>query len=98
MLVLKPDYAVVARELHGKWIEPDLVERLMDGLRKAGLEIGNAEQPVSAFLSTPFVSSEARSDEGFWVAVLPFKFTGSNPDVATLADGLSEEIITGLSR
>jgi hypothetical protein len=24
MLVLKPDYAIVAR-LHGKWIEPDLV-------------------------------------------------------------------------
>ena len=45
MLVLKPDYAIVARELHGKWIEPDLVEQLMDGLRKAGLEIGNAEQP-----------------------------------------------------
>jgi TolB-like protein/cytochrome c-type biogenesis protein CcmH/NrfG len=30
--------------------------------------------------------------------VLPFKFTGSNTEVATLADGLSEEIITGLSR
>ena len=35
---------------------------------------------------------------GFWVAVLPFKFTGSNTEVATLAEGLSEEIVTGLSR
>ena len=26
MLALKPNYAQVARELHGRWIEPDLVE------------------------------------------------------------------------
>ena len=37
-------------------------------------------------------------DEGFWVAVSPFKYTGGNPDVAALAEGLSEEIVTGLSR
>jgi hypothetical protein len=36
MLALKPNYAQVARELHGRWIEPDLVEQLMDGLREAG--------------------------------------------------------------
>ena len=41
MLSLKPNYAEVARELHGRWIQPDLVEQLMDGLRKAGLEIGD---------------------------------------------------------
>ena len=39
MLALKPDYGKVARHLHGKWIQPELVEQLMDGLRKAGLEI-----------------------------------------------------------
>jgi tetratricopeptide (TPR) repeat protein len=43
MLALKPNYAEVARELHGRWIEPDLVEKLMDGLRKAGLKIADAE-------------------------------------------------------
>ena len=37
-------------------------------------------------------------DEGFWVAVLPFKYSGANADVAALAEGLSEEIVTGLSR
>jgi tetratricopeptide (TPR) repeat protein len=42
MLALKPDYGKVARRLHGKWIQPDLVEQLMDGLRKAGLEIAAA--------------------------------------------------------
>ncbi len=38
------------------------------------------------------------SENGFWVAVLPFKFRGANADLADLAEGLSEEIITGLSR
>ena len=31
------------------------------------------------------------ADEGFWVAVLPFKYTGANADLAALAEGLSEE-------
>ena len=43
-------------------------------------------------------SGAARTDEGFWVAVLPFKYTGANADLAALAEGLSEEIVTGLSR
>ena len=43
-------------------------------------------------------SGSARADEGFWVAVLPFKYKGSEPGLETLADGLTEEIITGLSR
>src|SRR3984893_18620648 len=34
---------------------------------------------------------------GFWVAVLPFKYAGANAELAALADGLSEEIVTGLS-
>jgi len=40
----------------------------------------------------------ARKDEGFWVAVSPFKFTGASPELAALAEGLSEEIVAGLSR
>jgi TolB-like protein/Tfp pilus assembly protein PilF len=39
----------------------------------------------------------SRVDEGFWVAVLPFAYSG-NADLAALADGLSEDIVTGLSR
>ena len=38
------------------------------------------------------------SSAGFWVAVLPFKYGGANAELAALADGLSEEIVTGLSR
>lgn len=43
-------------------------------------------------------SGAARAEEGFWVAVLPFKFTGSSADLKSLAEGLTDEIITGLSR
>ena len=40
----------------------------------------------------------ARREEGFWVAVLPFKYSGGNSDLTALAEGLTEEIVTGLSR
>ncbi|HET9261565.1 MAG TPA: serine/threonine-protein kinase [Vicinamibacterales bacterium] len=43
-------------------------------------------------------SGAARREEGFWVAVLPFKCSGAHTDLAALADGLSEDIVTGLSR
>jgi TolB-like protein len=43
-------------------------------------------------------SGAARADEGFWVAVLPFKHKGANAGLDALAEGISEEIITGLSR
>jgi TolB-like protein/Flp pilus assembly protein TadD len=96
MLALKPNYAEVARELHGRWIDPDLVEQLMDGLRKAGLEIGDkAEAPAAVKASD---SGTVRADEGFWVAMLPFKYSGNNADLTALAEGLTEEIVTGLSR
>jgi serine/threonine protein kinase len=43
-------------------------------------------------------SGAARAEEGFWVAVLPFKVSGADADVAALAEGMTEDIITGLSR
>lgn len=45
-LALKPNYAEVARQLHGKWIQPELVEKLLNGLRKAGLEIADDDNSV----------------------------------------------------
>ena len=43
-------------------------------------------------------SGEARAGDGFWVAVLPFKYSGTNAELAALAEGLTEDIVTGLSR
>jgi hypothetical protein len=38
-LAQKPDFPQTAREELGKWLAPDLLERHLEGLRKAGLEI-----------------------------------------------------------
>ncbi len=43
-------------------------------------------------------SPAAGDDEGFWVAVLPFKWRSANTDLEALAEGLTEDIVTGLSR
>ena len=43
-------------------------------------------------------SGATRADEGFWVAVLPFKYSGGNAEITALADALSEDVVTGLSR
>jgi TolB-like protein len=97
MLAIKPDYGKVARQLHGKWIQPDLVEQLMDGLRKAGLEIADAERHAGS-ATVSISSGEQRADEGFWVAVLPFKSTGTSTELRAMAEGLTEDIVIGLSR
>jgi len=42
--------------------------------------------------------SAVRAAEGFWIAVLPFRHRGSGPGLEALAEGLTEDIVTGLSR
>ena len=87
-----------------------LMDRILEGLSKAGLEVApekGTAAPLSA--AAPIVSASggvrsaadsgaARADEGFWVAVLPFKYSGANADLTALAEGLTEAIVTGLSR
>jgi TolB-like protein/cytochrome c-type biogenesis protein CcmH/NrfG len=96
LLAQKEDFAKSAREAIGKWLDPQLTAHLIEGMRKAGLEI-DAPTVNSASPSTGS-GQGPRADEGFWVAVLPFKYTGANADLTALAEGLSEEIVTGLSR
>jgi TolB-like protein/Flp pilus assembly protein TadD len=55
-------------------------------------------QSAKRLSALPVDSGAARADEGFWVAVLPFKHRGGGSDLEALAEGLSEEIVTGLSR
>jgi serine/threonine protein kinase/tetratricopeptide (TPR) repeat protein len=43
-------------------------------------------------------SGATRAEEGFWVAVLPFKCSGNNPELTALAEGFTEDVVTGLSR
>jgi TolB-like protein/Tfp pilus assembly protein PilF len=51
---------------------------------------------AGALLRPP--SGPVRAEEGFWIAVLPFKYGGSDASLTALAEGLTEEIATGLSR
>ena len=110
LLALDPEFAAHARSNVGTWhFASGLMEPILEGLRKAGLSIPEEESSDSpsrsgkvtakADRAKPGPKAEAvRTDEGFWVAVLPFKYSGGNADLAALAEGLTEEIVTGLSR
>ena len=103
LLAVRPDFAVTARTELEKWWQPDLVARLIDGLRKAGIEIapekGVPPPAVGAAQdSGKHWSGATRAEEGFWVAVLPFRYSGGNAELTALAEGLTEEVVTGLSR
>ncbi len=102
LLAVRPDFAVVAWEECRKWWDPDLVGQIIDGLRKAGLEIapekGAPTLAIESSNPSAPISAAVRAEEGFWVAVLPFKFAGASAELKALADSLSEEVVTGLSR
>jgi TolB-like protein len=61
-------------------------------------ETGARSGMASRAMGSGFGSGGTRVEEGFWVAILPFKASGANADLAALAEGLSDEIITGMSR
>lgn len=101
LVALRPGFAATAREELEKWWQPEMVEQMLADLRRAGLGATEVHQvqPLSSGTATARTASgEIRADEGFWVAVLPYRYTGSNPDLKALAEGLTEEVITGLSR
>ena len=100
---LDPDIERHARGFADAWLYASgFEERFLEGLQKAGLEIPAEGQPVTSTSerprSSPPISGAVRADEGFWVAVLPFKPTGANEALAALAEGLSEQVVAGLSR
>ncbi len=95
LLEMRPDFAATVRMNIEKWWDAEFVEHLMDGWRKAGLEIAATPAAAAAVSSD---SGVVRADEGFWIAVLPFKFGGAEVSLTNLAEGLTEEIVTGLSR
>jgi TolB-like protein/tetratricopeptide (TPR) repeat protein len=105
LLKIRPNFAEIGRDELKKWHDEELQEHLIEGLRKAGLEIQDAASAPaipSGMTTVRTASGETRAavreDEGFWVAVLPFKCAGANANIKALAEGLSEEVITGLSR
>ena len=81
--------------LSGGAMAAGFVERVARLL--AGQPAPPAATPVAAQPSAP-AAGAVRADDGFWIAVLPFKYAGANADLMALAEGLSEEVVTGLSR
>jgi TolB-like protein/Tfp pilus assembly protein PilF len=101
LLAARPDFAARAQEDLSIWWQPEMVEQMLGDLRKAGFNSSGAvvsPQTSSVTVPAQTASGESRSDEGFWVAVLPFKYAGTTAELKALADGLSEEVVTGLSR
>src|SRR5208283_5373465 len=101
LLAVRPDFAARAQEDLSIWWQPELVEQMLGDLRKAGVTPSRAAvlpRTSSVIAPAQTASGESRADEGFWVAVLPFKYAGTSAELKALADGLSEEVITGLSR
>src|SRR5207248_8211301 len=102
------EFAAHARSNVGTWhFASGLMDPILEGLRKAELAIPenrSSDTPrrngmTAANRAKSGMDAEpARTDEGFWVAVLPFKYRGSNADLTSLAEGLTEDIVTGLSR
>jgi TolB-like protein/Tfp pilus assembly protein PilF len=96
LLRIKPDFARIAREEYGKWfVESDLLEHILDGLRKGGLDV-----PASATSDVqPGAAASARvAPVTPSIAVLPFTDMSADKDQEYFSDGLAEEIITLLTR
>ncbi len=72
---LVPNFGATAREEFGKWLDAELTEHLIDGLRKAGLEIVEEESASSSSFAR-LVSTESRAADGFWIAVSSFQVHG----------------------
>jgi TolB-like protein len=89
--ISKPGVSGELRDLIERCLAKNPDERLSSArlLAKGLQSIKSGSSPAATAVGTP---------EGFWVAVASFKSTGASPDVAALAEGLTEEIIAGLSR
>ena len=81
--------------------------RRYQSIKDLAIEVDDLRQELKS-LSGPLSSNQpsvgvtpsgaSRADEGFWVAVLPFKHRGAHADLEALADGLGEDIVMGLMR
>src|SRR5208282_1869151 len=111
LVALDPEFAGHARSNIESWhFASGLLEPVLEGLRKAGLAIPATEGSSDSLRRSGTVtaktdraesgteSGQVRAEEGFWVAVLPFKYSGANAELTALAEGLTEDIVTGLSR
>jgi len=84
-MAARPEISVETLRARQTYVYPDYLEHLLDGLRMVGL-------PESAEVSRP-----ERPDKPS-IAVLPFDNLSGDPEQEYFSDGISEDIITALSR
>src|ERR1039457_2817541 len=75
----------------------DVSNEFRDMARQTSQKVTPAKTSTPRTVAAPD-SGSVRADEGFWVAVLPFKYSGGNADLAALADGLTDDIVTNMSK
>jgi TolB-like protein/Tfp pilus assembly protein PilF len=92
--VLRPDFATTGRTDLEKWYPPELVAHLIDGLRKAGLDVERAESAPARVAERSKADGKASSSS---IAVLPFTNMSADKDQDYFSDGLAEEIINLLA-
>ena len=80
-----------ARSDFEKWLEPEYVERLIDGLRKAGLD-------GPQLGASPIRAPRSRATRRVAIAVLPFSDMSPAKDQEYLCEGMAEEIMNALVR
>ena len=80
---------------------PSTAKQLIEGCAKRGWKLpmrGKAALTQIVAWAGSDSSAPPAPDEGFWVAVLPFRGASGDADLEALADGLTEDVTTGLSR
>jgi len=113
LLRVDPDFTAHGRQVIENWhFASGLLESLLEGLRKAGVEVEDApavepdpeaELHRSAAEEAPVGGAEPAPDSGserpeLSIAVLPIRAAGADPELAALAEALSEDIAAGLTR
>lgn len=99
-----PSIATVREDLPGglamtleRCLEKKVEDRFQT-VREVHAELEKCKDAPASSAPPSRGSGAVRAEEGFWIAVLPFKYRGADSDLEALAEGLSEEIVTGLSR
>src|SRR5262249_23646957 len=98
-----PDFAAHARDSIGPIHSGSgLIDSLIEGLQKAGLQIPDAvsEQKTETASESPELNTASvRAASGeMWIAVLPFQHAAGDPEIENFEDGLTQDITAALSQ